>query len=569
MPNITFPFSLIVKGHGQKNFPNDTCYGGQGGEGTILKDPPIAYKIYHDESRMIPLTKIEELQVLRQYPNILGPQDILFDSKNKKTPIGFTMPYVEDREFITSLFNRNFKEDKNITPEIIVDLVKKMQETLQKIHQEKILVVDFNEMNFLVSTKNYSDVYFIDVDSYQTPSHHATAIMESIRDRKVKNNQWTELSDWYSFGIVAFQLYTGVHPYRGKHPSFKVNQWPERMEKGVSVFEKDVKMPPSFMGWDVIPKAHLEWFKDVFGKNNRSIPPMADGATFFAVLQPVLISSTGKFSVKPIQKYGETIRSIHFCNGNTFVVTKKTIYKGSSLWASVPNVSGQLGLVDVSGSDPVIVTKEKDIISFLSKTGAQEASINAREAMEYNGILYSLYGGHLREHTVQKFQKMIVSTKTISQVLSNSKLYKGVAVQEILGKVWLAIPYEPGKCFNGQITELEGYRIINAQYDNRFCVIMAEKDRKYHRIVLFFDKLHKSYTCRISEDVNLTDISFAVKGNGVCVLSADSQTVEVTQDNQKVYEYTDPPFDPDTRLHTDGLSIMFFNGKILYEVKMV
>lgn len=569
MPNIDFPFQVVVKGKGQKVFPNDSYYGGRGGEGTILKDPPIAYKIYHDEKRMIPLKKIEELQVLRQYPQILGPQDVVFDAKRTKIPIGFTMPYIEHREFVTSLFNRNFKEENNITPDMIVELVRNLQGTLQDIHKEGILVVDFNEMNFLVDGRSFVKAYFIDVDSYQTPSHPATAIMASIRDPQVKGNAWSPLSDWFSFAIVAFQLYTGVHPYRGKHPDYKVSQWQERMKKGVSVFEKDVRLPPSFMGWDVIPKPHLDWFKRVFGQNERSIPPLPDGATIIGILQPVLISSSGKFKVKVIQSYSETIRSVHFSNGNIYAITRKAIYKGSKLWAPLPKNHRQIGLVDVSGSDPLIVTKKGSTVAFLNDSGVEEASVTAREAMEYNGLLYTLQAGHLREHSIQRFKKVIVGTKTVAQILSNSKLYKGVAVQEISGSNWLAIPYEPGYCFNAEIAELEGYRIINARYENRFCVLMAEKDAKYHRIVIFFDEKHTNYTCRITEDVDFTDVSFAVKGNGICVLSTSESTVEVTKDNKKVYEYADPPFDPDIRLLTDGLSIMFFNNRKIYEVTMV
>jgi hypothetical protein len=568
MPDVTFPFEVVVKGQGRKSFPNDSYYGGRGGEGTILKDPPTAYKIYHDAKRMIPLTKIEELQALRRLPNVLGPQDVLFDVKKTKQPIGFTMEYVDEREFITSFFNRNYKEEHNITPEMVMALVRNLQTTLQEIHGEKILVVDFNEMNFLVNGKTFVDPYFIDVDSYQTPSHRATAIMESIRDRKIKGNQWTELSDWFSFAVVAFQLYTGVHPYRGKHPAYKVNQWPERMEKGVSVFEADVKLPPSFMGWDVIPKPHLDWFRRIFGQNERSIPPLPDGATILGVLQPVLISSSGKFKVKVVQSYNETIRSVHFSNGNTYVITRKAIYKGSKTWAALPKSHRQIGLVDVPGNDPLIVTKEGDTIAFLNASGAEEASMTAKEAMEYNGLLYTLQAGHLREHSVQRFKRVIIGTKTVAQILSNSKLYKGVVVQEISGSNWLAIPYEPGRCFNAEIKELEGYRIINARYENCFCVVMAEKEAKYHRIVLFFNERHTSYTCRIAEDVDFTDISFAVKGNGVCVLSTSANSVEVTKDNEKLYEYSDPPFDPDIRLLTDGLSIMFFNNRKIYEVTM-
>lgn len=568
MPNVTFPYEIIVQGVGLKKFSNDTYYGGRGGEGTILKDPPTAYKIYHDEKRMIPVNKIEELQPLRRFPNILGPQDIIFDAKKTKTPIGFTMAYVDQREFLTSLFNRNFKEDNSITPDKIIELVKKLQETLQNIHAEKILVVDFNEMNFLLDSKTFSQIYFIDVDSYQTKSHHATAIMESIRDRKIKNNQWTAFSDWFSFAVVSFQMYTGVHPYRGKHPDFKVNEWPLRMEKGVSVFDKDVTLPPSFMGWDVIPKPHLDWFKDIFKSNNRSIPPMPDGSISCGPSLATLISSSGKFQVKVIQGYDENIRSVHFSNGCMYTVTKKSIYKGRQPWYTLTKKYTQLGLMDVAGNDPLIVYKEGGTLQFMDNSDVVQHSLYADTATELNGIFYSLQGGYLRQHTAQKFQKIIVSTKTVTQVTSNTVLHKGVAVQDILGRIWLAIPYELNKCSNIPIPELDGYRILNAKYESKFCVLIAEKAGKYDRVVLFYNDTHDKYVCRITQDVDFNDISFTVKGNGVCIIVTAPELIEVTRDNNKVYEYSDSPIDPDIRLFSDGLSALFFNGGKIYSVSM-
>ena len=357
MPTISYPFTLIVQGKGTEIF-TDTCYVAAGGEGTILKKGGKAYKLYHDEKKMIPVSKIQELQILSQFNNILGPQDVLFDSKRQKVPIGFSMPFVKDTEFLCRLFNQNFKNDNSITPDTIVKLVRKMQETLLEIHKNKILVVDFNEMNFLMDKKTYTLPYFIDVDSYQTPSHHATAIMESIRDRKIKNNQWTENSDWFSFGVVAFQLYLGVHPFRGKHPSYKPNQWPERMEKNISVFNKDVTLPQSCPDWKVIPKPHLDWFKAVFEQGDRSVPPMPDGVIAIAVMQPTMIASTGKFEVKELTEFPDSIRSVLISNGYTYSITSKAIYKGPMKFydpslAKLPRI----GLIDVPDSTPLLVSK--------------------------------------------------------------------------------------------------------------------------------------------------------------------------------------------------------------------
>ena len=119
-----------------------------GGEGTVYCKDSVAYKIYHDPKRCLPLDKIDELKKLSHMNNVLGPQDIIFNTKGN--PIGFTMQHADNVDFLCRLFTRSFRDRNNITPEHIVKLVHNMQKTLTEIHNNKILVVDYNEMNFLV-----------------------------------------------------------------------------------------------------------------------------------------------------------------------------------------------------------------------------------------------------------------------------------------------------------------------------------------------------------------------------------------------------------------------------------
>ena len=139
-------------------------YKAQGGEGMVYVKNGLAYKIYHDPSKMIPEGKILELKKIAT-SNVLGPKDVLFNPTSKQ-PVGFTMPFVDNVEYLTKMFSRKFKTDNGITPEMIVNLVTQMQKQLNDLHHEGIIVGDYNEMNFLVDSK-YKIPYHIDVDSYQ------------------------------------------------------------------------------------------------------------------------------------------------------------------------------------------------------------------------------------------------------------------------------------------------------------------------------------------------------------------------------------------------------------------
>ena len=174
-------------------------YKAQGGEGIVYVKNNIAYKIYHEPKKMIPEGKILELQKIKT-ENVLAPKNILYNPKTLKA-IGFTMPYVNDTEYLTKLFSKQFKNDHAISISQIIEIISKMQKQLQSLHNEKIIVGDYNEMNFLIDS-SFSIPYHIDVDSYQTDNFPCTAIMDTFRDRRLPFGKFDDLSDWFSWAIV-------------------------------------------------------------------------------------------------------------------------------------------------------------------------------------------------------------------------------------------------------------------------------------------------------------------------------------------------------------------------------
>ena len=73
---------VIVQGSKDSLTPKD--YVTQGGEGKIFQRGAVAYKIYEDPSKMIPVGKIDELSKLDE-PNIIRPKDIIYSSKKEIT----------------------------------------------------------------------------------------------------------------------------------------------------------------------------------------------------------------------------------------------------------------------------------------------------------------------------------------------------------------------------------------------------------------------------------------------------------------------------------------------------
>lgn len=571
---MNLPAKVAVKGKGIVTL-NKNSYVAAGGQGTVCQQGGIAYKIYHDPKHMIPVPKIEELKALKQLPNVLGPQEILLDPKNNK-PIGFTMPFVSKTEFLCRLFNSNFKSDNNINPDTIIELVKCLQTTLSEIHKERILVVDLNEMNFL-SDLNYTLAYFIDVDSYQTTSYKAAALMETVRDRQAPPGQFTKLTDWFSFAIVAFQLYMGYHPYRkGKHPKYKAKDWSERMDKNISIFHPDISLADNWKNWDVIPQPHFEWFKRVFHNKERSIPPLPEGIVLVSIQKPIMITGTDKFEVKLIHKYDDDILRLYFFNGIQYVVTKKSVYKNISKWHIFKKTPKRFSMGLVIGDEPVKATLSDNMLYF---NDGDIGKIAANAAMHYNGAIYSIYNNNLIETTFKKSPvKTLMINKNVCNIFSPAtKLYSGVAVQDILNTCWLAIPYAQKCCVNVHVKELDGQRIIDAKYENGICILISEKDGIYKRIVLCFKALSSenyrndditAYTIRIDEDIIYNGINFTTLKNGVCINILNDDSIEIFQDNTKIKVIQDPPFKTNNRLFNDGTSVYFISQNSLYNVRL-
>jgi len=111
---------VILKSSGKSLSLTQNDYIAGGGEGKVYGKGSIAFKIYHDTSKMIPLGKIQQLSKLTP-SNVLAPRDII--TNNRGTPIGFTMKLIQDRTFLTWLFDKGYKQQNNVDNKIISNYV--------------------------------------------------------------------------------------------------------------------------------------------------------------------------------------------------------------------------------------------------------------------------------------------------------------------------------------------------------------------------------------------------------------------------------------------------------------
>jgi len=541
-------------------------YKASGGEGTVYQKGSLAYKIMHPGHSIIPQKKMQELHCIK-VNNVLIPLNYLLDSKGK--PIGFTMRYVHDADSLCKLFNIGFKQKCALSPQDIVDLVREMQQTLQSVHDASILVVDFNQMNFLVDSRKWKIPYFIDTDSYQTPSFLATAIMECIRDRSVPRGQFSIYTDWFSWGVVTFWLYIGTHPYRGKHPSYGNNDWcGKRMDDNISIFDSDVVMPANCCDLSVIPKAHLDWYKKIFTTTDRCIPPPPDGKVI--VVAGIQVKDVADFVVSQIFEYDSQIRRIFQENNVRYVITKEKLWADDTPVFNCPVKYDYVGFTKVEDGDVPLFVTSKDgrlcIYDWKNKTIVHESPVE--NVMVHGGHVYTQSGNKLIKHTCTRiYDRTIYSVKEAANIFGSAcSFFDGVVVQDVLGKCRLAIPDKDDDFVNIAVPELDGVRVIDAKYIRGTCVLIAEKSGKITRYVLTFSSSRSNYHVRTAETDIGDSADFIMKSYGLCVSPVEGGDLETwSGDQSKIFKKS--PIPMGSLMYTEHGKTMFAVDNKLYSVE--
>ena len=560
---------VIIKGKGAKTLGNQDFLS-SGGEGSVYAKAGLAYKIYADPSKMIPLKKIDELAVLN-HPNIIRPLDVICNDKNK--PIGYTMQYINDTFALCQLFTKSFRDREGLTTEQCFALVKRMQQGVQHVHDNKILLVDCNEMNFLVN-KKFDEVYFIDVDSYQTPNFPATALMESVRDRHMKPGKFSQETDWFSWAIVTFQLFVGIHPYKGSHKSLKTLD--DRMKKNISVFNSGVSCPKVVLPFDVIPKAYRDWYEAVFEKGLRSCPPDSAVEVINVVTKITKIMGTNKFDIEELEdfsNFGSIINVIyHF--GTRVVQTTEGVAIGKKKHLGV-NPKTKIGFTNqFNHVISAFANNGKIILANLSTGSRVTGDINGQSVMSYDGRLYIVSEGSVYEvNFVETPSNTLAALNLVANIMpKSSQVFDGVIVQNMLNAYYVSVFPTTGKHCQIRISEIEKHRIIEAKYDRQVLMIIGvDNDGKYNRFVIRFDDKFSSYDIRREDDIAPSGLNFVVLDTLNVAHINEMENLVIFRNKKgddKALLIEDPAIGSHMRLYRWDSQAVFSSGGKLYRIKM-
>lgn len=536
-----------------------------GGQAEVFGIGSKVYKIYTDPKFLTPKLKIQELSVLNE-PYIIRPEKLVLDDKGKE--VGYTAQRIPKNAFqLVQLYTKTFKDDKKIDLKKSLDIVDFIRKGYKFVHSKAILVVDGNENNFIVS-EDFKTVYFLDVDSYKTKTFPPIAVMPSIQDYSAtgKNNRYdaTENTDWYSFGIVSFNLLTNIHPFKGKYPAFEGSSIPkderlfERMKQSISVFNPTVTYPKAqVLDFNLIPKAYKDWYEAVFDKGLRCAPP----DSFSAVAQPVQSVKKAVSSVKfAITDLLKTKPDTLVFYSPDFLITSDAVYDSG------------FGLIDKNDGDTVaaifsprerkvlLVKRFKHGCILHDKKGNADVFITCEDFQIIDNKVYIKRDDKYLEVVLMdtvsglKFgEKLLTNVPPLS-----SHNFKTVLVANIFKTNYFNL-IENGKSYAQRVKELDEYKIINAFYQNHVLIVVGTKSGTYDKAIVKFAPDFQSYDLRIEKDVDNVGINAAVLKNGV-VAHINDDVLEVFSNRvgkPQINNFRDKLIsDTPLTLYTDGFRML-------------
>ncbi len=538
----------------------------QGGEGLLYAQGDWAYKIYSNPSTMPPAAKIQALAVLDR-ENIIRPQALLLDAHHQ--PVGVQMAYVADTVALPRLLTNDYRHAHHIEPHQILKLLHTMRETIDFIHDQQCLLVDANEMNYLVDSQQHAQVYFIDVDSYQTPHFPATAIMPSIRD--YHSPDFSELTDWFAFAIVACQLLVGIHPYKGKHPQFNKKDLAARMQANVSIFNPHVSVPAAVRDFSLIPSAWRNWFERLFEQGERCAPPPLNITATAPALTAPTLRSTQQLHIQLRQSFAAPIHACHSAHGHLTVFAgqqahldggvsvavsqgDKIIYTPRTLQPMLAHIEqGQLRLMNLHTQTPLSLNLKADhlLLSGHQLFCAQQNQLTAIKLHELN------------QHCVAAPGSSWNIMPRAHQVLD------GLLYQNLLGEPYLLLP-QAQACSMIHVPELRGYHIIEGKFEAGVAMLMGYQHGQYDLLCLRFSEDLQHYQWDVTASVEQAQINFVALDNGVVVqLTQEGELTLRHRLHNTERQIRDPAIRSDMRLCQHDAQVLAYQAHHLYSLKLV
>lgn len=545
-----------------------------GGEGQVFVKGNLAYKIYHDRSKVIEQGRIEELSKIRS-PLVIKPQAMLLDDNNN--PVGYCMTALHNTIPLSRLFTTEFRLANQISDQDVYALVQQMRDTLASLHQQGILIVDGNEMNYLVSS-DFKSVYWIDVDSYQTPSYPAKAYSDATMDPLVdmKKKQFSESSDWYTFGVIATQLLVGIHPFKGSYKgnshTFKRGDVLSRMSKGVSIFHKHVSVNNAVRDFGIIPPAYRQWLTAMFEQQHRGPAPLdmvmtAVTKAVQAAIQSAALNITEVFSSE------SAMLAIYSSDQRFAYKTDDAFHVGDE---KIPYSNKDTNLVFSPRTQTPMLVRISDGKILMMDTRNRKVyqdDFALKSLFVYQNRIYGVSDEYVHEISIHENGTGMVIVSGVAEAIMprSTELYTNLLVQYMLGATYLTIPAKRDVFLQVRIPELEKSRIINAKYESGVLVVVTiDNNGDYLHRCYQVNEQTGHYSLLMESSNDDASINFTVLDNGIAILE-ESGTFSVFSNvpgKSQVKKVVDPSLTTQLQLIHNRMTLLGIDGKRLVQLSM-
>lgn len=576
MERVKDKTEVVLRGRGALTLrPSDHV--ATGGEGSVYQKSNTIIKIYSDRKKMIRDGMEDKIKILSSFKHkfIISPDDVVTDSQGD--PIGFYMPLAEG-EPLPRVFTNDFRKREGFNDDDAATLVDRMRETVQFAHGKGAVLVDANEMNWLakLNKKNGPEPRVIDVDSWAVGRWGAKVIMPSIRDWHTK--EFNQLTDWFAWGIVTFQIYSGIHPFKGKLDGYKPNEMERRMKDNASVFSKNIRLSSAVRDFSAVPGPLLDWYFKVFQKGLRSAPPSPfDSGIQAAQVNRVLYATVTASGMLVFDKlYGnpkEQAIKIFPCGlvllDSGAIISlrdKKLIGTAKSRKCELVKVQGGWLKADMD--------EGKMKFSYINEASLKEEflalSLEGKRFIRYEDRIFLITEKGLTEMIFKILGKPLLSIgQTWGAMPNSTKWFDGVGVQDAMGAMYLIVPFGEKACAQMRVRELDGLVPVAAKAGNRFItVVMLDQKGDYHKFELTMDRDYVSYKLW-QGGTDTADLNIAILPKGVCATIIDDGELNIfVPANATLNKVGDKNITADMVLANWDNKVVYIKDGTVWQVKM-
>jgi len=347
--------------------------------------------------------------------------------------------------------------------------------------------------------------------------------MASIHDWTAQS--FSRLTDWFSFAVVACQLFVGIHPFKGRHPDFKPGDFEGRVKAGVSIFNKAVKVPSSARDLGQIPANYRRWLTALFERGERTPPPAQPGAIAASVPQRLIFTSD-TLEVKEVLSFDRRLFGVRTVNGTVLARTRSDLYVGRTRY---PLGASETVILNDANQPIAFTVEDGRLIARLLGSGERLSSeLKADRVVRAGNRVYALSHDNLVEVEVLDLGgRQVLLAGNRWKVLPNAvRAYDGVLLEDVLGKTHAVIPFRHGATAVLALSELDPYQVVAARYEGRVLVVRgATREGRYDQWLFRFNDTHDRYDARVIEDTE-APINFAVLDTGVVVRIVEDGRLE-------------------------------------------